>query len=386
MFEVIIFALILSFLVIIHELGHFLVARKVGIKVLEFGLGYPPRAKQLFAWGETIFSLNWIPFGGFVKMDGEDEPVAETPETMKKTKKGQRYDQYSYSQKFNEKPALARLAVVVAGATVNLVFGVLAFATVFSLSGIPDLVSTARIGEVQKDSPAAQAGLAANREIRKISTQETTLTTPTPDQVIELINQSKGKTVMVELSGECQAKKCNDQTQTYQVYVRTPEETPAGQGAMGVVFNQAVSVFYPWYEMPFRSIWYGLQQAVWMSAQIILALQNVVVQLVMKANVSNELSGPVGIVHQAQQYGIFQQGGLAILAFAGMLSVNLGIMNLLPIPALDGGRAIFIMLEPLIVKKRLSSIEGYIHYGGFVVLIGLIVLVTARDIWKIFYG
>jgi regulator of sigma E protease len=375
--SILIFALILSFLVVIHEIGHFVVARFFKIRVEEFGLGYPPRALKLFEkWG-SLFSLNWIPFGGFVKMEGEDTPPPEKlkPASWKndRTKEGA----------FYEKSARARLAVILAGATVNFLFGVLAFSAVFSLSGIP---SGAIIDATMEGSPAQQAGVPTHVAITGITTNGTYQPIATSFEVIQVIQKHRGETLTLHTQGPCQGTNCQSTNQDFSVYVRTSTETPEGQGSLGVAFNADYYKFYPWYEMPGRGMVYGLTQALLLGRNILQALSLMMSNLVTKGIVPAEVSGPVGIVHEASRSGLFNQGPLVILFFSGMLSINLAIMNVLPIPALDGGRAVFILLEKIIGRHRIQAIEGYANYGGFVVLIGLIILVTARDIFRIVTG
>lgn len=360
---VLIFVLVLSFLVIIHELGHFFAARWAGITVHEFGLGYPPKARKLFTWLGTQFTLNWIPFGGFVRMAGEGSKPEDKP------KKGE-----YYAAKTGP-----RMVVVLAGVIANFIFGILAFAVVFTFTGIPVEVTTARIGLVAPGSPAAQAGVPVNVDVLGVTIAGQTTYTATTNDVIQLVQQHQGETVTLVVSGTCKNGSCQESMSEHQVYVRTPEETPAGEGAMGVAFDSAEIVVYPWYQMPFRGIIYGFKQALMMTGLILQSLQNLVSGL-LHGQVSEELSGPVGIVYQAQQYGIFDQGWSAILAFAGMLSINLAIMNILPIPPLDGGRAVLTIAEAISGRKRTAKLEYYLNYGGYVLLIGLIVLVTARDV------
>ena len=158
-----IFIVIISVLVLVHELGHFLFAKKNKIKVIEFGLGYPPRAIKLFTWRGTIFSINWIPFGGFVQMEGEDGPENSVEKTIKKVKsifnKDEEAPFYTRSKK-------ARLETVLGGVLFNFIFAVLAFAVIYSFTGIPrNLNGKARIYEVSADSPAAEVGILPSSEV-----------------------------------------------------------------------------------------------------------------------------------------------------------------------------------------------------------------------------
>lgn len=366
--SIILTLLILSFLVIIHELGHFLVAKRFGVKVEEFGLGYPPRALKLGKkWG-TLFSLNWIPFGGFVRLEGEDQ----SDETS-----------LSSNTSMQTKSALQRLAIILAGAAVNFGFGMVAFAVIFSWIGIP--VSGARVGGVSPDSPASQAGLPLHGQIDQMSFGENQLHRPTIDQVKAFATQHTGQTVQVVMTKPCDGTKCPDQTQTFQIYVRTKDEAK-DQGAMGVIFEDPGFQFYPWYEMPFRGAWYGVYHSIQLGIDTLAALESAVVTGVSQRRLPEELSGPVGIAYEAQKQDIFAQGWLAQLSFAAIISVNLAIMNVLPIPMLDGGRAVMILLEPFLSKRRVQRYEGYVNGAGMVLLLSLIVVITARDIVRIIYG
>lgn len=360
--SIIIFILVLSFLVIIHELGHFIAARLMGMKIQEFGVGYPPRALKLFKWKETLFSLNWIPFGGFVAIEGES--IADGV--------------------FHKFSTNKRLIVILAGAAVNFLFGVLAFALVFSISGIPSRLDQARIGEIAADSPAASANLPTDVNITAIGVGDKLINTDSVEKVVTTISDHQGETVKLITTGSCHLLECDYSTQEFEVYLRTDQETPPDQGSLGIVFKSVVYLNYPWYEIPFRGAWYGLVQASWLGRIIIESLGTLVSQMVTLGQVPGEIAGPVGIVHQATTEGIFAEGYLAILSFAGMLSVNLAVMNVLPIPALDGGRAIFILIEKLTGRKKIEKIEQYANYIGYILLLGLIISVTIRDVIKIF--
>lgn len=380
MLSTLIFILVLSFLVIIHELGHFIVARVMKIKVEEFGLGYPPLAVKLFRkWGSD-FTLNWIPFGGFVRMEGEDgaSPAVEAQPVS--------LDKRRHDGPFYEKSAAARLAVILAGATVNFIFGVIAFSVVFSLVGIPRQPTQAVVAEVRADSPAAQAGLQPQTAIIGMITSTGSIPIKSYDEVVKAVNAHKGETVTLQLQGPCQRDVCQEKYWEVTVRLRTDAQTPAGSGSLGVSFEQEVLTFYPWYQMPFRGAWFGIQQAVLLGWSILQALGSMVHDLVTRGILPSEVAGPVGIIHQASSSGVLTQGILSIILFAGMLSINLAIMNVLPIPALDGGRAVFILLEMIVGKKRVQAVEGYANYGGYALLLGLIILVTARDIFRIITG
>lgn len=366
---VILLILVLSFLVIIHELGHLFAALWSKVKVEEFGIGYPPKVHTLFTWKKIPFTINAVPFGGFVRMTGEE------PGTPHSEKKGE----------FTAATIPQRLLIVLAGAGVNFIYGVLAFSIMFSILGIPTPLETARIGFVAENSPAAQAGLSVQEDITQITAPDEEPVAMTSSQdVIEYVTAHRGETVSITTSNEefCRRARCDFQEKTYETYIRTIEETPAGEGSLGIGFDEFTFEFYPWYEMPFRSSYFGIQQSLLLGKEILLALKGLGGSL-FSGGLPSELAGPVGIVDQAQSAGLINDGWLAILSFSAMLSINLAIMNVLPIPPLDGGRAVFIMLEPFFKKKRLEVVEYWTNYGGYVFLLGLIIIVTLRDVWRI---
>lgn len=366
---VLIFILILSFLVLIHELGHFVAALWAKIKVDEFGIGYPPKAIRLFRWRDTDFTLNWVPFGGFVRMQGED------PE--------ERQDAHAVGQ-FYQATRLQRLVVILAGASVNFLFGILAFSIVFSILGIPLVIPDARIAAISPGSPAEQAQIPVGVSIRSLEIEGKNYPTATVEDVVSIISEHKGETARIETSGPCQGLDCEKSSHYFSAYLRTTEETPADQGSLGVVFDQVQYQRFPWWQMIPRSVWYGTTQALMLGYEIYKALGGMLVSVFKYGNVPGELAGPVGIVHQAQQSGIFAEGLLTLLSFAGMLSVNLAIMNVLPIAPLDGGRALFIVLEVIFPKSIVTRLEHFSIRIGYVALLALIVGITIKDVLNLF--
>lgn len=360
--------IILSILVIIHELGHYFASKWSKVKVEEFGLGYPPRAIKLFQDKETEWTLNWVPFGGFVKLAGEDGQPREKKE--------------DFSGKFYQVSMFKRLVIILAGAAVNFVFGVIAFSIVFSFMGIPSY--EARVASITPNSPAQIAGIPENVRIEEVKDDSGSTKIHSADQLISYIQSNSGKTVTFITSGLCSEQTCEPGSQEFTAYLRTPAETPSGEGSLGIAFQQPILKKYPWYEMPFRGAAYGVLQAVQLGLLILTSLYTVIIQSFSQGQVPAELSGPVGIVQQAGQSGIFDEGILGALSFAGMLSVNLAIMNVLPIPPLDGGRAVLIILEKFLGKKKTEKVELVLNYGGYFILLALIIFVTGRDIINLF--
>jgi regulator of sigma E protease len=376
------FFLILSLLVIIHELGHFLAAKLVGIRVDEFGLGYPPRLRKLWRWWNTDFTLNALPFGGFVRLYGDDAE-GEAPEvtevTTTTTEKiditAGKIEEVTTEKMavervlpFSHQSKWRRLVVILAGVLVNFIFGLLGFTVLFMALGIPVGVP---IVEIAKGSPAETAQIQTGDIVTAIG--RTAIWDN--NQLIRIVKEHRGKTInlTIERAGERLVKS---------IYVRQVAETPDKQGALGVGLDYTVLRFYPWWQMPVRGAWQGWLQSVEFTRLILDALRGIVVTIFQKQQVPQDVAGPVGIVHEAVQAHILEQGLPATVQFTAALSMNLAIMNLLPIPALDGGRALFVVLEAVIGRQRRSRWERRANGIGFAFLIILIVLVTAKDIGK----
>lgn len=363
--------LILSLLVVLHELGHYLAALWLKITVDEFGLGFPPKAKTLFRWRGTEFTLNWIPFGGFVRLLGEVSGDSDSKFA------------------FSERPIWQRLVVLLAGPAVNLLIALVLFGVVYSVGGIPvSLGGEARISQIAPDSPAAKAGLLPDYRMVGFQSLEASAgaelqATPKISDVQQFIEAHRGQSWQVVIEGPCQLTVCETKRIQAQLYLRTREETPANQGSMGVLFKEYELQFYPWYEMPLRGMQFGMQQTVDMTVLMLTELGSIVTKLVTGQGVSQSVAGPIGIVHQAAEAGVTSGGWLVLLNFAGMISLNLAVMNVLPIPALDGGRALLVLAELIAGKRRMNLVEGYVNYAGFVLLLGLLVLISLRDIWQL---
>jgi|GEM_PF-276552 len=361
--------LTLSVLVIIHELGHFLVAKWAKIKVEEFGLGYPPKIKTLFRLFGTEFTLNMIPFGGFVRMTGENSSDLKAKERLLP-------GEFYYASK------VKRLCVIYAGVITNLIFGVLAFGLVFLQTGIPSVVERPRITEVFPHSSAQLAQIPVPVEILGFEVDDKMEGVSDIKSVQDFVANHSGQKVKLVTTGRCQKLECESVPQKFEIYVRTKEETPANEGQLGVVFDQTVLLFYPWHEMIYRSIYHGFSQAFFLSKLILETLsQNT--GNIFKGEFKNELAGPIGIVDQVYSIKLFQFDWLTKISFAGMISVNLALMNFLPIPPLDGGKGLMTVLEFFIGRRRSLRLENVLSYGGYFILVGLLVAITAQDLWKI---
>ncbi|MEK7525251.1 MAG: M50 family metallopeptidase [Patescibacteria group bacterium] len=360
MVQLVIFLAILSVLVLVHEWGHYIFAKIFGVKVDEFGFGLPPRARTLFTRKGTLFSLNWLPIGGFVKLYGEEYSKGDE---LLAGENGRFYDQ----------PARARAVILTAGVMMNFLLGIGLFAAVYSFVGIPVKTERVRIVEVVVDSPAAAAGLAIDERVVEFRFGEKTERITGTTQLVKLVTERAGNEVgllVVDRAG-------NERL----VKVTPRKDPPEGQGALGVVLSNVELTKYPWWQMPFRGAVVGLSEAIAWGRDIAGGLGKMVYGLVTGKGVPKDLAGPVGIYQVSGQ--VIKQGVLATIQFIGILSVNLAVLNILPFPALDGGRLIFLGVEKLIGKKRKNLVEGYVNTAGMVFLLSVMALITVRDIWRL---
>jgi regulator of sigma E protease len=344
------FVIILSVVILVHELGHFLAAKFTGIKVEEFGLGYPPR---IFGkkFGETIYSLNLLPFGGFVRMFGEQEADTEGSKNPRA---------------FFNKSKKQRSLVILAGVVMNLLLAVVCFSFIYSVAGIPEEVDYIMVDGISANSPAEQAGINPMDRILSINGQKMQKTA----DFVEFLKTKKAQEITLDLERD---------GQEIQVALTPRQNPPEGEGAIGVIVSNYDNIFYPKWQMPFRGTWVGIQEAYGWTKAMFVGLGQIIKGLFMGEK--PEVRGVVGIYQITS--AVAEQGTLALVKLVGILSINLAVINILPFPALDGGRFIFILLEKVIGKKIKPKIEAYINMAGMVVLIALMVLVTVADVIRV---
>src|SRR3990167_8211619 len=341
MLTILIFLVLLGLLVFVHELGHFLTARRNGIKADEFGFGFPPRlvgivkddatGRYKIVWGgqdivcrHTIYSFNWLLLGGFVRIKGEDGSGADDPES------------------FAQKSPWIRIKVLGAGVFMNFVFAWLLIAIVFTL-GLPQPINP----EQRAQYPDAKIQILEVKQVSEIIASR-------KGQILEMKIDRLGKEMT--LSG----------------VPRT--EYPAGEGALGISFSETAIVSYPWYE----SIYRGAIATYNITIAILQAFGTMLAGLFgAGTGAPVDVTGPVGIVYLTKQMS--DLGIAYLLQFAALLSINLAIINILPIPALDGGRILFILIEKLKGSPVSQRVEGMIHQIGFILLLLLMLLITIRD-------
>lgn len=364
MWTPIIFFVLLSVLVLVHEIGHFLAAKKIGVKVEEFGLGYPPRlfGKKI---GETIYSFNLLPFGGFVKLFGENGPASTKASAGK--------------QAFYSRNKLERAIILIAGVSMNFLLGVVVISIIFT-NGVLIPSEKVYIQQVIKNSPAFLAGIKENDQIVSLNGKAI----KTPQDLIAQTKESAGKETSLVIK-RCALEKIdnvptgkeNNCSTIEKVLVPRTNVSPK-EGPMGVAISNLVVKKYPFWQAPI----YGTREAFRMSYLIAEGVLKIFGQLIFKANLPSDVAGPIGIYQITSEAVKF--GPLAILQLLGLLSLNLAVVNILPIPALDGGRLAMIFLEVIVGKRKLERYENLVSSIGFATIIGLIVLITFSDLNRIF--
>jgi regulator of sigma E protease len=354
--SIIAFIVMLSVIVFSHEFGHFIVAKKSGMKVDEFGFGFPPRILGIKK-GDTIYSINWIPLGGFVKIAGEDNTDHDDPRS------------------FANKSFWQRFLVLIAGIIMNFILAAVIF-TICSVIGIPatynpgDVVPNhatlktqgITITDVEPNTPAETSGIDAGDIILSVNGKTFT---DASDAVAYLQTQS-GQTVQFTL-------KHQGQTITKSAYDRP--NPPANEGAVGIAVSDVGILKFKWYAAP----WAGIQQTWEMITGTIVGLYG----LIRSGIGFSSLGGPVKIAQltgQATALGI-----VYVLQFTAYISVNIGILNAIPFPALDGGRVLFLVIEKIRGKRNNANVEGWVNTIGFFALLALILVISAHDVFTLIY-
>lgn len=356
--QIITFVLILSLLVLIHELGHFLTAKFFKMRVEEFGIGIPPKAKHLFRkWG-VDFTLNWLPIGGFVRLYGEDpgdEAQSNSPEA------------------FFNKPVWQRAVVLFAGVAMNFLLATVLFGAVYSVLGIPTKTDKVNITEVKPGSPAEKVGLKKDEVVISVFKGKEELKFAGVEGFVKTVAGHKGEELTINVL---------DAGKQISVKVTPRKDPPPGEGALGVVLDDMEMKKYPWYEMPFRGVEVGMREAISWGKMILEQLGVLLKTIVSGKGVPKDVAGPVGIYQASKD--IYKFGILAVLQFMGVLSVNLAVLNVMPFPALDGGRIAFLLVEKIVGKKLKNKVEGYVHTAGMIFLLSIMFLITIRDVWRLF--
>ena len=339
-------------MVMVHELGHYAVAKWIGVKVIEFTFGFGPKLVG-YQGKETLYALRLIPLGGFVKLHGMDAEV----DTNGQAVIAPTYDKRS----FMNKPVWQRMAVIVAGSIMNFVLAIILFISVFAYLGVPSPATTNMIGSLVEGKPAAVAGiqpgdriLAVNNELTPDWTRLTEVIWAKPDQVLSItVEKETGK-----------------QPQT--ITVKTEKDAQTGHGIIGI----APEIIYT-HASILQATGYGLERTLDFTKTIVVLLTQMIT-----GKIPADVGGPV-MIAQAIGQGA-QQGFANLLGLTGILSIQLGLINLFPIPALDGSRLIFLLIEGVRGKPLKPEKENMIHLVGFVLLMAMMIAVTYKDVLRLF--
>ncbi|KKR13781.1 MAG: Membrane-associated zinc metalloprotease [Candidatus Woesebacteria bacterium GW2011_GWA1_39_21b] len=304
--------------------------------------------------GETIYSLNLLPFGGFVKLHGET-----TEDTITDT-----------SRAFLNKNKRVRTLIILAGVMMNFVLAIVAFSLVYSFTGIPKETQNVKIVEVSANSPAASSGLEVNDIVREIDGNKIA----SNQELIQTVDSMKGReiTLMVERN-----------TELVEIKALPRENPPEGEGALGVLISTSEIYYPPFWQRPFIGIYYGFKESLFWVGVVVGGFIKLFRDL-FGGVIPRDIAGPVGIfalTSEAAKFGI-----LPLINFIGILSVNLAILNVIPFPALDGGRLLFVGIESFFGKRIVPRVEAAIHTVGMIILILLILAITASDIKKLILG
>ena len=380
---------ILGFLVFIHELGHFLCAKKFNIKVTEFGFGFPPRLYG-FRYGETLYSINLIPIGGFVKMVGEEDPTDP--------------------RSFANQSVIARIIVLSAGSFMNVIVPIVIFTTLLILPH--DTISgEVTIGGIAPQSPAQISGLREGDVILKIDDMPVNNHT----ELIESIKKSRGEptkflvrrtrnitgmqtspefssTEVIELTPRTEIPKLKVVTEVsdssrevslssakaYQSSLKIGDTLT--QGSVGIL----IGTLNPKITQQQLGIWDAVSTSIEKIFLVVTSTFSGVTNWISEGN-DPGFAGPIGIAQVTDQ--VAEIGIAPVFELMALISISLAIVNMLPIPALDGGRLLFVLIEATRGGKRISpKTEGFIHMAGFAVLIALIILMSYIDITRIITG
>jgi len=370
---IITFFVVLSVLVFAHELGHFLTARRFGVRAEEFGFGFPPRAwgiykdnrgkwrqvvgaKEVADCPSTVYSLNWLPLGGFVKIRGENGENGNERDSFASRSAGQ------------------RAVMLSAGVAMNIFLAAILLSIGFMV-GLPQALDGGlgagasvsdrkiQVMEVRKNSPAEAATLKIGDVILAIDGRQFS----GYEDLQVYVNAKVGQPLNYKIGragAEIEEK-------------ITPELVKeTGRGGIGIAITETGIVRYPWYQ----AIWQGAKATVFLTWAIIAAFYELIKGLIFGQGVTADLSGPVGIATLTGQ--VARLGFVYLLQFTALLSINLAVINFLPFPALDGGRILFLIIEKIKRAPVKREVEGAIHNLGFALLMLLVLLVTFRDIAK----
>jgi len=348
---IVLFIVVLGGIVLIHELGHYLTAKALNVRVLEFGIGFPPRARVLRSKGETLWTLNWLPIGGVVRLEGEDGESADDPRS------------------FSAQSLRARLAILVAGVAMNIV---LAFVIFFLIALLATPVLGVRIGVVEADSPAASIGLVPGDEIYAVNGQQFDLFGGLTVQ--GALRANAGQPVQLGV------RHADGQAATLTATLRPKAEISNTRGALGVGRLEQ-TYHYVGHDLGTSASIAGGELARW-GGLILGGLGQLIDGIIKDPTAPPPASGPIGIAVSLADI-FLNVGPIVTLYVAGILSVNLGVVNILPFPPLDGGRSAVLIIKRLFGARVSLRAERLTYAVGMVFLLAFILWISGFDIARL---
>jgi len=341
----------LSVFVLIHELGHFLAAKKFGLLVEEFGFGLPPRiwGKKI---GETIYSINALPFGGFVKIYGENREEEPTQNTRRvDSGHSDKFVISGRNRSFSNLSISKRALIIASGVLMNFLLGWLLISVIFSI-GVPQAIL---ITKVELNSPAAEIGLQAGDKILSAGA----------DNFIKFIDEHRGQEIVIKIER-------NGEIKEFKTIPRI--NPPAGEGALGIALMESGLAKQKF----LSSIWEGLKTSVEIIQAVFVAIFNLISKVFIGQASLKQIAGPVGIVKMTAQAG--NLGFVYLLQLLALISLNLVVINILPFPALDGGRLLFLLIEKIKGSPLPARFERYANTVGMALLLFLMAIITIKEI------
>jgi regulator of sigma E protease len=344
---------ILGALVLIHELGHFVTARLANVRVLEFGIGFPPRAKVLANKGETVYTLNYLPIGGFVKLEGEDGSDAQDPRS------------------FSSQSLSTKLLILIAGVVMNVALAFVIF-TGIALGGDPTIGVTATT--IQPDSPAAAAGLQPGDVIVSLNGNVYGAFAGV-DPVTDLRSHA-GETVTLGI------RHADGTTSEVSATLRTAEEIAAGKGALGIGQPRGTILEESITYSPLEAVKVGAQRTVDALGLIVGGLGQLGEAIINRPTEAPPVAGPIGIATTIGDV-FWKLGPIYLLYVTAILSANLAVVNILPFPPLDGGRMLMITLKRFFGSRISVRAEQLTYMVGFVFIFAFLIWITGFDIARL---
>ena len=363
--SIILFLLVLAVLVLVHEWGHFIVAKKTGMRVDEFGIGFPPKAYGIKK-GETEYTLNWLPIGGFVKIFGENLEDAENL--------GE--DAKDISRSFAARPKWAQALVLIAGVAMNVIFAWFLFVVTLMI-GVPTAVDSANaspeanlfITNTLADSPATD--IPEGAVITAVSAGESTLDVLQPETFSSFVDEVSP--AEIDISYEY-----GEVADTVSV---TPEQGLSSADPDKYIVGVSLALVEDKKASLFEALVEATKMTIDVLVGIVVGLSTLLGQSFSGTADYSQIAGPVGIVDMVGDAASF--GLTALLTFTAIISLNLAVINLLPVPALDGGRLVFVAIEAVTGKHIPAMWAARVNFVGFVLLMVLMVAVTYNDIVRL---